>query len=336
MIKKKNNLLLITAIAAFSASLLTHALAARVGVEAERLTGTELYGMTTVTVNSDGSTSISFAQQSPYAMPDVSAGILSADAGVAAGAFVGDYVSAGVRGLSFWVKSDGHLPKGAELVLKSRTGRKWFNKNVTVSNISGAWVVNNVYLNRNAGWDRNEPSSVDKDALWNEDLTQVVYIGVSFSQGGLEAQTYTVSHFKLIGQEGFTIPQGVLTSWQVALFQRFGVTHVEYLTETQKMQDADADGMTDVNEILAGTNPDDPASVFFAEIVEINEEGVLLRWPCVYGAVYAVSRSSNLVEGVFTSIVEDLQATITGYMTYRDVTATNNTPYFYMVRKKIE
>lgn len=332
----KYNLLLITMIAVLCVSSFTDALSARVGVEASGLVGIELYGMTTVTVNSDRSTSISFAQQSPYAIPDVVAGVLTADASVCAGAFVGDYVSAGVRGLSFWVKSDGHVPKGMELVLKSRTGRKWFNKNVTVSNVSGVWVVNNVYLDRNAGWDRNERSSVDKDAIWNEDIRQVVYIGVSFSHGGLEAETYTVAHLKLVGDEGFSIPQGTLTPWQVALLIRFGVTRVEELTEAQKTQDVDGDGMTDVNEILAGTNPDDHASVFLADIVEVNEEGILLRWQCVYGASYSVSRTTNLVEAVFETIAEELQATVTGYMTYRDVTATGNVPYFYRIRKKIE
>lgn len=334
--KRKYNLLLISMIAAMCVSSFTDALSARIGVEASGLVGRELFGMTTVAVNSDGSTSISFAQRSPSALPDVIAGILTADASVCAGAFVGDYVSARVRGLSFWVKSNGYLPKGMELVLKSRTGRTWFNKRVTVSDVSGLWVVNNVYLDRNAGWDRNERSSVDKDAIWNEDIRQVLYIGVSFSQGGLETETYTVAHLKLVGDEGFSIPQGALTPWQVTLLRRFGVTRVEELTEAQKRQDADGDGMTDVNEILAETNPDDPASVFWADIVEVSGEGILLRWQCVYGASYSVSRTTNLVEALFETIAEELQATVTGYMTYRDVTATGDVPYFYKIRKKIE
>jgi len=115
------------------------------------------------------------------------------------------------------------------------------------------------------------------------------------------------------------------------------VKSVDQLTNAQKKQDLDGDGMTDLTEILSENDPDFAKSIFAAEILPTDgTDGITIKWACVKGAKYTVFRSQNLTGGEFHALTQatDLLASSTGYMTYKDTSATGNGPYFYKIMKK--
>jgi hypothetical protein len=63
--------------------------------------------------------------------------------------------------------------------------------------------------------------------------------------------------------------------------------------------DADGDGVSNLQEYLAGTSPIDPASVFqLAEKVPVNNT-VDLAWPAVMGRSYQIQFKTNLTDSVW-------------------------------------
>jgi hypothetical protein len=161
----------------------------------------------------------------------------------------------------------------------------------------------------------------------------VSYVGLLIERSGFANQIVTVDSFILAGT-GFITPPANLLSFGDALEARFGVRSYGDLTAAQKAQDADKDGMTDVDEILAGTNPDNKNSVFAATVVSTSSSGVTIRWPCVNGGVYTVSRSRDLVSGTFSALADGYRLTASqdGYMEYTDrAVQANGGPYFYRI-----
>jgi hypothetical protein len=184
------------------------------------------------------------------------------------------------------------------------------------------------------GWDNG--GAPNAATLWSNDVRAVKFAGVRLMQRGTNAQLYDVGSFILVGPNFASAP-ALLVSIGDALKARFGVRSIGLLTAEQKAQDADKDGMTDLDEILTGTNPNDANSVFAAKVVETSAAGVTIRWPCVEGSVYTVSRTSDLVAGSFAALplAYHLTATSSGYMTFTDGTAkVDGGPYFYRVVKE--
>ena len=314
---------------------LLSAFAANVGTEADPLLVDEQIGGVTFTSGEGGAITVTFAAQSVKSPPSFSCGSTVADVGVSGGAFVGDYIAAGVKSLTFKVTGDGHLPGSINVILKNKDGRAWCNPNVQVSAEAGVATVNTISFDRSAGWDRNERPSVDKDAMWAADLRNVAVIGIRLSQGGAEAQSYTISDFMLVDQDGGTSGPGTLTPLEQALLDAFGVTDIAALSDAQKLRDLDGDGMPDLVELRSEHETGFADSIFAAEIVEIESDGITIKWPCVAGEIYTVLRSTSLFT-VFTPLAGALQleATETGYMTHKDTSATGSGPYFYKVFKQ--
>lgn len=309
--------------------------AAQTGVDADPLLDGDTYGAVTYTGGSGGSITVSFAAQSETAPPAVNAGSTVADVGVSEGAFVGNYVDADVQTLKFNVTGDGHLPGSIMVILKNSDGRTWCNENVNVSETNGVMAVNEISFDRSSGWDRNERSTVDKDALWQSDLQDVAVIGVRITQGGIEAQSYTISEFVLYDSNGSGSGSADLTPLEQALLDSFGTTDMERLSEEDASRDLDGDGMTDLTEIRSEYEAGYAESIFVAEILENTAEGITITWPSVKGADYTVLRSGNLLEG-FTVLngAVDMTAHDTGFMTYTDTTAGDSGQYFYKILKR--
>jgi hypothetical protein len=95
--------------------------------------------------------------------------------------------------------------------------------------------------------------------------------------------------------------------------------------------DPDGDGMNNWNEWRTGTNPTNAASVLQMHSPSSYAIGVKLTWPGANGINYLVQRSTNLSEpSTFVTIRTDLPGQAVT-MTYVDITATNEVPYFYRV-----
>jgi len=280
--------------------------------------------------SSPGSITISFAGQA--GPPSYVVGTVVADGGAPESPFVGDYIEAGALGLSFRICGDGHQPLNPAVLLVGESGRRWFNPNVLISETPGEWNLNQVSFEMDSGW---SCASGGGPAEWEEDLRHVVLIGVRLAQGGTAAQSYTIEEFRLIDADGFITPPADLTPLQEALKNRFGVTSIDEIPDAEKQKDTDSDGMTDLYEILCEYDLKFADSVFVADPVAADETGITLRWACVAGKKYTVFRSEDLLRG-FHSLegAVDMVAPETGYMTYRDATATGQGPYFYRILRR--
>ena len=74
--------------------------------------------------------------------------------------------------------------------------------------------------------------------------------------------------------------------------------------------DPDADGVSNWNEWVAGTDPSQKASVFaVTNAPALNENGrYVIQWPSVVGRRYSIERSTNLTSDVFAPIAAGLPA----------------------------
>jgi hypothetical protein len=73
--------------------------------------------------------------------------------------------------------------------------------------------------------------------------------------------------------------------------------------------DADQDGISNGDELYAGSNPSDGASRFEIGSGAIwSDEGVTVYWPSSPGKIYSVHRSTDLLQG-FIKIADGIEAT---------------------------
>jgi hypothetical protein len=112
-------------------------------------------------------------------------------------------------------------------------------------------------------------------------------------------------------------------NWQT---QYFGHTGID------PHADPDHDGMDNLAEYRAGTNPLDASSVFAIETAENAVGGPGLTWASVAGRVYTVQRSQDLLTG-FQDLAVDLAAT-PPRNSFQDTTASGLGPVFYRLTAK--
>jgi len=95
--------------------------------------------------------------------------------------------------------------------------------------------------------------------------------------------------------------------------------------------DADGDGMRDIDEYYAGTDPHDSNSVFKVISLEPVAGGqVLLRWSSVAGKTYAIEKSGDLGAG-FYQLISPVPATPPAN-SYLDVCSPGQGTIFYRIR----
>jgi hypothetical protein len=114
---------------------------------------------------------------------------------------------------------------------------------------------------------------------------------------------------------------GLPDAWERLFFGQTGV---------DPSADPDGDGLTNLDEYKAGTNPNDFQSQF--RFIRITQQagGVLLEWPSVTNRIYSVLRSPDILTG-FQVLGGNRQAT-PPLNSHLDVTATPPGPYFYLLR----
>jgi len=96
--------------------------------------------------------------------------------------------------------------------------------------------------------------------------------------------------------------------------------------------DDDGDGLSNLQEFLAGTIPIDPGSVFVMIPEESpNEGGRRILWVSAAYRSYAIDRGTNFATGFTETVAEGVLST-PPLNSFLDTTATNNSSYFYRVR----
>lgn len=279
----------------------------------------------------DGVIKVSFAGSS---FPDPKLAGLDADETVAPDSFVGDYLAAGIKGVSFRLmveSGEAEMPQGVSLfIIGGADDTKWTISGLTFNEESGVWVANNVSIGAARGdWYHGQPrghAPLDLDALWTETITNVKIIGLNISKMGLAAQSYSVADFRFIG-DGFVSDPEVLQRLQDHLNQ--AMSNVDQLTEQMKNQDSDGDGVSDYDAIMADQDPG-----LAVKIVSVDADGITLEWPRAANRSYTLLRCSSLKDGFSEVVLEGALENASGTKTYKDITATGDVPYFYRVVKK--
>jgi hypothetical protein len=281
-----------------------------------------------VTVTEDGATgaTVTFAPLSPSAIPGrLVSGTLQADLAVSGGAFTGNYLAGGVKGLSMRVARGGDPVARILLRLEGAGGRIWQTTNIVLTATADQWIINNIALDwEDGGWEC--AGRGDRDASWQEDIVDVKQLSVRIVQNGVTGQSCSVKDFRLVG-DGFVSEAAVLAKIQ----EHFDadVSNVDELSDAERTQDSDKDGITDIEALADGEDPG-----LAVEILEVGGDGITVSWPCVAGRKYTLRRCSALAEGFDLVLVADREAATSGTMTHQDDTATGPGSYFYRVTKK--
>jgi hypothetical protein len=128
---------------------------------------------------------------------------------------------------------------------------------------------------------------------------------------------------------------GIPNAWMI---QYFGHPNGQEADLSRAGDDADGDGMTNLQEYLAGTDPTNNASVFRIVEVAPEEEDVLITWAAVGGKRYVLQTTTGS-GGMFSNNFADLNPAFiapgTGEMTMSVLhlgATTNSTMRFYRVR----
>lgn len=277
------------------------------------------------------SVTIKFPARSPMALPAaalVTAG--SKDAG--ANPFVGDFSD--VKTAVFTIVSDGSVPDAATgLWLYHAESGWWYNRNVSVPAEAGVAVVNTVSLRSvTDGWGTEEKAEKFAKALQNVEM-----IGVRLRQGGFDEEVYAVKDFKLTGDEERMTQVAELTRVESGLWEAFHALETEALDEEKKAVDTDGDGMTDVKEILAGTDRKSADSVFAAQMAAAASDGVAILWPCVEDGRYQVLRTADLskpfeVVSGSEGLMPSKDEVAAGVMRFVDQSIGENNHFYYKVK----
>jgi subtilisin family serine protease len=104
-----------------------------------------------------------------------------------------------------------------------------------------------------------------------------------------------------------------------------------HLTGTDPNADADHDGMSNLAEWLAGTNPTNASSCLrLTAMPSINTNAFVVRWPSVAGKYYRLERATNLFNG-FNSVVRTNIAATAPTNTETDTAVLAGKTRFYRV-----
>jgi uncharacterized repeat protein (TIGR02543 family) len=139
-------------------------------------------------------------------------------------------------------------------------------------------------------------------------------------------RTYTANFSKID-----SIGDGIPDWWRAQYFGGDGTTTNALSCATA---DPDGDGLTNLQEFLAGTNPNDPSSsmcMLPAPAAAQTNSAFVVQWQSVAGKFYALECSTNLVNGFDVTLKTHIPAT-PPINSETDSNAVGPGPWFYRVR----
>jgi hypothetical protein len=142
-------------------------------------------------------------------------------------------------------------------------------------------------------WNWNAGAGSDFDVFFNDPAI--------LSPGGGAGATYSATAV-VIRTTGFvdSDEDGIDDAWEMV--------HFENLTTANRFSDWDQDGVLDMDEAVAGTNPKNGASFLRAHAMTMRPEDgrLVIQWNGAAGRVYDLYRSTNLAHGTFDCIGSNL------------------------------
>lgn len=157
---------------------------------------------------------------------------------------------------------------------------------------------------------------LDGQPIYLKYPTQTLFSVTSLSRGRLEQVDLT-----LLQSDQDSNGNGLPDGWQMQYFGHLGV---------DPKADPDHDGMSNLSEYLAGTNPTNANSAFrFTGIQTVSQGGNTVEWSSAPNRTYSLLRSSNLLSG-YDIIATGISATPPSNI-YVDSPPDTTNAYFYRV-----
>jgi hypothetical protein len=195
-----------------------------------------------------------------------------------------------------------------------------------VNNVGGSGQLAGTAYGANIGWITFEQTyGLPQVNLHNGNLTGYAYsanVGwISLSNSFAVLQTDSISPGPLDGNGS-----GLPIAWEL---EYFGTTNIN------PNADPDGDGMSNLQEYLAGTNPNDPKNTLRITAVSANTIGstATLTWTSVPSRLYYVEERTNLTTGAWaTNLTLGVVSPDVGSTTTRSLTDSAVTKRFFRVQ----
>jgi beta-glucanase (GH16 family) len=210
--------------------------------------------------------------------------------------------------------------EGATLTWSAASGGSPITYNVFEATTSGAENFGSPILTTNG-------LSTFIAPLYPGSNSPITYFFVVRAQGGCgsgESNTVERSIQPLLDPNKSQVGDGIPNGWK----QQYGFNPFD---PTVAAADPDGDGMSNLQEFLAGTDPTNSASYF--HIISIAPQGndVLITWTCGGGRTNVVQAATDLVSSTYSNVSDNIILPGTGdrVTNYLDAGAATNAPVLF-------
>ncbi len=187
---------------------------------------------------------------------------------------------------------------------------------------------------------RSQSFVFDSDGRLSESrLSSTQRVNYAYDSFGNITQSVAIGIQGEADTEGDTLPDAWELVWFNGLtntaagdFNQDTISNLKhYQDQTDPTDpDTDGDGMWNTDELLAGTQPTNAASVFQVSSLRFQASNSVISWSSVAGKKYRLQRSSGLLTTNFSNLKTNITATPT-INVYTDETATGAGPYHYRI-----
>jgi hypothetical protein len=117
------------------------------------------------------------------------------------------------------------------------------------------------------------------------------------------------------------------SSWLQAIVDANIGDSIRTIADVLPDADFDGDGLSNIQEFIAGTSPTDPSSVFAISNTGVTDDSqYVVRWHSVSGKFYNLYKSTNLMSG-FSALKSDIEA-VPPINSYTDTVSSVGTAYY--------